>query len=128
MNHYSKGFVVVTGVTLILWGCASSINGHSEAVLENMDAITADIGGLAAEAYQYKIRPALMGGGGGVYTGYTIRIKLQSNENATYTCTATPTAVTFVGTSKPYPGSTVTAVCDETGKIGSFIYTGQFRQ
>lgn len=48
------------------------------------DAIMADLRHLAADAYQYRLRPASMGGGGGSYRQYAIPSKMLSNALASY--------------------------------------------
>src|SRR5216684_855113 len=48
------------------------------------DAIINHLNNLAADAYQFRIRPATMGGGGGIYTGFTIPRRLASDDNAEY--------------------------------------------
>jgi len=119
--------LIILGVIIVGVAIAVGISMFSSSSVQaNKDAIVNDLNNLAADCYQYKIRPTTMGGGGGVYTGYSIPTKLVSNENASYVTTVTATAVTIVGTSKPYPDSKVTAVCDTTGKLGSFSYAGQF--
>ena len=113
------GIAIAVGITMF----------SSSSVQSNKDAIINDLNNLAANAYQFRIRPTTMGGGGGSYTGgsgYAIPTKLASDDNGTYTRTNAAQAVTIVGTSAQGYG-TVTAVCDSTGRLGSFTYTGQFQ-
>jgi hypothetical protein len=117
--------VIIVGIAIAV-GTSMFSSGSVQA---NRDGIVNDLNNLAANAYQFKIRPTTMGGGGGTYTGgtgYAIPTKLASNENGTYTRTNAAQAVTIVGTSGAGYG-TVTAVCDSTGRLGSFTYTGQFQ-
>ena len=58
--------------------------------------------------------------------GYVVPTKLASDDNGTFTRTNAAQAVTFVSTSSQGYG-TVTAVCDSTGRLGSFTYTGDFQ-
>ena len=125
--------LIILGVIIVGVAIAVGISMFSSSSVQaNKDAIVNDLNNLSADAYQFRIRPGTMGGGGGKYSGvsgastYSIPHKLVTNENATYSCTVTADAVTFVGNSRSYPGSTVTAVCDTTGKLGSFTYAGQF--
>ena len=115
------GIAIAVGITM--FGAAS--------VQSNKDAIVNDLNNLAADAYQYKIRPTTMGGGGGNYGGYKVRTKLASNDNGTYTPTtavaANSQSFTLTGLSVPYAGSSVSAVLDSTGKLTSFTYAGQFQ-
>ena len=125
--------LIILGVIIVGIAIAVGISMFSSgSVQANRDGIVNDLNNLAANAYQFKIRPVTMGGGGNVYnaggpggSGYTIPTKLANNENGAYTATKTATAVTFTGTSANY--GTVVAVCDSTGALGNFTYTGQFQ-
>ena len=122
--------LIILGVIIVGIAIAVGISMFSSSsVQSNKDGIINDMNNLAADAYQFRIRPTPMGGGGGSYAGgngYSIPTKLASNENGTYTSTNAAQAVTFVGTSGQGYGS-VTAVCDSTGRLGSFTYAGQFQ-
>ena len=122
--------LIILGVIIVGIAIAVGISMFSSSSIQsNKDAIINDMNNLAANAYQFRIRPTTMGGGGGSYTGgsgFAIPLKLQSNDNGTYTRTNAAQAVTFVGTSSQGYG-TVTAVCDSTGRLGNFTYTGQFQ-
>src|SRR5512140_2707392 len=121
--------LIILGVIIVGIAIAVGISMFSSgSVQANRDGIVNDLNNLAANAYQFKIRPLTMGGGGSKYNtggqggnGYTIPTKLASNENGTYTCTKTATAVTFTGTSGAGYG-TVVAVCDSSGALGNFTY------
>ena len=113
------GIAIAVGITMF----------SSSSVQSNKDAIINDLNNLAANAYQFRIRPTTMGGCGGSYTGgngFAIPTKLASDDNGTYTKSNAAQAVTLVGTSAQGYCS-VTAVCDSTGRLGSFTYTGQFQ-
>jgi hypothetical protein len=115
------GIAIAVGITMF---SASSIQS-------NKDAIVNDLNNLAANAFQYRIRPSTMGGGSGSYGGYKIPSQLQSNSNGSYTPTtavaANAQSFTFTGSSSSYSGSTVTATIDSTGKLATFVYAGQFQ-
>ena len=115
------GIAIAVGITMF----------SSSSVQANKDAIVNDLNNLAADAYQYRIRPTTMGGGAGSYGGYKVPTKLQANENGTYTPTTAVSAAAqsfnLIGTSVSYPGSTVQATIDSTGKLGTFVYGGQFQ-
>jgi hypothetical protein len=51
---------------------------------------------------------------------------LVSNENGSFASTAGASSVTFTGSSGKGYG-TVAAVCDSTGRLTSFTYTGEFQ-
>jgi flagellar basal body-associated protein FliL len=112
------GIAIAVGITMFASG----------SVQANKDAIVNDLNNLAANAYQFRIRPTTMGGGGGnSYASYTIPVKLQDNENATYTAVANASDIVFTGASKLYSTSTVVATLDTAGRLGSFTYTGEFQ-
>jgi hypothetical protein len=93
----------------------------------NKDAMINDLNNFAANAYQYRIRPTTMGGGGGVYSHYTIPIRLSRNDNALYSLgTVSNDTVVFVATSGLNLG-TITCVLDITGRLHGFEYTGEFK-
>jgi hypothetical protein len=122
--------LIILGVIIVGIAIAVGISMFSSSsVQSNKDAIINDLNNLAANAYQFRIRPTTMGGGGGSYTGgsgFAIPTKLASNDNGTFSRTNAAQAVTFIGTSAQGYG-TVTAVCDSTGRLGTFTYTGQFQ-
>jgi len=122
--------LIILGVIIVGIAIAVGISMFSaSSVQSNKDSLVNDMNNLAADAYQFRIRPRTIAGGGGSYTGgngYSIPSKLASNENGTFTRTNAAQAVTFVGTSSEGYG-TVTAVCDSTGRLGNFTYTGQFQ-
>jgi hypothetical protein len=112
------GIAIVVGITL----------STGMSITSNRDYIIADLEDLAANAYQYRIRPSTIGGGGGTYVGFTIPTTLQSNENAMYTVnSATGAQISLTGTSILWTG-TVTGMFGTDGKIsGTFTFTGQFQ-
>ena len=116
--------LIILGVIIVGIAIAVGISMFSSGTVQaNKDAIINDLNNLAANAYQYRIRPTTMGGGGGGYTGYAIPTKLATNENATYAAgSISATSITFTGTSGQGYG-TVIAVLDSTGKLGTFSGT-----
>ena len=110
------GIAIAVGVTMF----------GSSSVQSNKDAIINDISNLATDAYQFRIRPATLGGGGGSYSNYSIPQKLLSNDNGSYENSNDDDQVTFTGTSSQGYG-TVTAECDRHGKLRNFDFTGEFQ-
>ncbi len=113
------GVAITIGITMF----------GSSSVESNKDALINDLQNLAAGASQFRSRPVTLGGGSGKYTGYYIPLKLQSNEDGSFTPTSpvgTAQSVTFIATSKVFPTATITAVLDSTGKLGNFTYSGDF--
>ncbi len=78
------GIAIAVGITMF----------QSQARQSNIDAILADLNNLGSMAYQYRIRPASMGGGDNSYVGFNtyftnLPAGMKANSNATYTCAGT---------------------------------------
>ena len=121
--------LIILGVIIVGIAIAVGITMFgSSSIQSNKDAIVNDLNNLAANGYQYRIRPGSMGGGGGAYTGYIVPVKLQTNSNGSYTTTAVASAsITFKGTSAQASANTVTCLLDSTGALTSFTYAGDFQ-
>ena len=112
------GIGIATGIALF---GATSIETNKQAILS-------DLNNLASTAYQHRIRPSSMGGGGGTYTGgngFMIPALLQTNDNGNFMARNAAQSITFVVSSAQGYG-TITATCDSTGQLGNFTYTGEF--
>ena len=85
------------------------------------DAISGDLYNLAADAYQYKMKPRTLGGGAGSYVGYRIAPGFQDNDNGQYVIVGTPSSVsiTFQGESKGYPGNFISQTDSSNGHYGT---------
>ena len=120
--------LIILGVIIVGIAIAVGLSMFTaQSVNANRDAIISDITNMAANAYQYRIRPVSMGGGGGSYAGYTLPVSLASNENGSYTVTVAAALVTFTGTSAQGYG-TVTGGYDGSGRLsGTFTFTSQFQ-
>ncbi|MBN1398296.1 MAG: hypothetical protein JXA06_09730 [Bacteroidetes bacterium] len=105
--------VIIVGIAIAVGLSLFTANS----IQANKDAIINDINNIAANAYQYRIRTASMGGGNNSYDGYLIPSRLQSNSNASYTATGAGNACTIVGTSFSVPGCSVTGVTDQNGNL-----------
>jgi hypothetical protein len=91
------------------------------------DAIINDLGNLDATAYQYRIRPTSMGGGGGSYTGFVIPGRMSRNENGVYTATVIHAdTIQFYARWVVDSTSTITARVDADGRLSRWTYTGTF--
>ena len=121
--------LIILSVVLVGRALAVGISIFAAAnVNSNKDAIINDLNILAANAYRFYIKPAQSGGGGGAYTGgpgFAIPPELQSDDNGSYTAVSTGQTVTFVGTSGRGYG-TITAICDNSGRLTDFSYSGDF--
>jgi hypothetical protein len=92
------------------------------------DAMINDLNNLAAQAYQYRIRPVSMGGGGGSYEKYSISGKYAVTESGRFSAVATKDSIAFTGVSAVYSNATMTVVVDSVGRLHSWKYTGDFQQ
>jgi thioredoxin-related protein len=100
---------------------------NSSPVEDNKSAIINDLNNLAVFAFQFRIRPREVGGGAGSYTGFKIQEKLKQNGNATFEAEVVDKDhVRFKATSAKGFG-TVTETIDETGRMGGWEYSGQFK-
>ena len=118
--------LIIAGVIIV--GIAIAIGlflFSGKSVSSNKDAIINDLMNLGQHAYRYKLRPEPLGGGGRSYVGFTLPASLATNENASYSTTATPTSITFQAVSK-FGYGTVTAILDSDGAMGNHTYTGDF--
>jgi hypothetical protein len=112
--------LIILGVIIVGVAIAVGISMFSsQSVKSNQDAILSDLANLAADGYQFKIRPTSMGGGNGTYAGYTVGTSWgASNPNATYTITAqTATALSLKAESKQVDAATITVTYDGNGKV-----------
>ncbi|HUL45189.1 MAG TPA: hypothetical protein VLY03_12625 [Bacteroidota bacterium] len=112
--------VIVVGIAIAVG--ISQFSAHSTQA--NKDGVTSSLVNIAANAYQYKIRPTTMGGGGGAYDNYVIPSKMATDNNGTYTLTsASGGTATFTGASAINGAWTAVCTCDSTGST-SLVYTG----
>ncbi|MEX1139405.1 MAG: hypothetical protein WEB33_01700 [Bacteroidota bacterium] len=119
--------LIILGVIIVGIAIAVGLSMFTaQSVGANRDAIIADMTNLAANAYQHRIRPTTMGGGGGDYTTYAIPPSLATNENGSYGLgTVNATSIQFTGTSSQYTTDSVTGTYGPDGKLtGSFTFSG----
>ena len=122
--------LIILGVIIVGIAIAVGLSLFtSQSIQSNKDAIINDINNLAANAYQYRIRPASMGGGAGSYTGWTIPTKMSSNENGTYSITNNGTTVDITGSSITNAGCSATGHVQSDGRVQmtSADFTGDFK-
>lgn len=122
--------LIILGVIIVGIAIAVGLSLFSaQSIQSNKDAIINDLNNIAAQAYQFRIRPASMAGGNGSYSGFAIPNKMATNANATYTSTATADNVTFSATSANNTANQVYAAIDTDGKFiqSSWSYTGDFQ-
>ncbi len=122
--------LIILGVIIVGIAIAVGLSLFSaQSIQSNKDAIINDLNNIAAQAYQYRIRPSSMAGGNGSYTGFSIPTKMASNANANYTCAPASNTVTFTATSANNTGNLVYAAIDTDGKFiqSAWSYTGEFQ-
>ena len=112
--------VIIVGIAIAVG--ISQFGAHSTQA--NKDGVTSSVVNISANAYQYKIRPTTMGGGGGSYVNYALPSKMSSDDNGTYAASgASGTQITITGTSSINGAWVATCTVDSLGKT-SISYTG----
>ena len=112
--------VIIVGIAIAVG--ISQFGAHSTQA--NKDGVTSSLVNVSANAYQYKIRPTTMGGGGSTYTGYTIPSKMSKDDNGTYaTGTVNAQNIQIVGTSTINTAWVATCTADDSGKT-TIVYAG----
>jgi hypothetical protein len=95
---------------------------------QTKDAVINDLNNLAAQAYQYRIRPTSMGGGGGSYLGYTIPPRMTSSENATYSCIAEADTIRYAAVVSANRKNGMRVLVDGDGRLTQWQYYGDFKE
>jgi hypothetical protein len=122
--------LIILGVIIVGIAIAVGLSLFSaQSIQSNKDAIINDLNNIAAQAYQFRIRPSSMAGGNGAYTNFVIPTKMATNENAVYTCTVAADAITFTAVSNNNTANIVYAQIDTDGKFvqSAWSYTGDFQ-
>ncbi|MEX2117875.1 MAG: hypothetical protein WEB37_13415 [Bacteroidota bacterium] len=119
--------LIILGIIIVGIGIAVGLTMFTaSSVGSNRDAVISDMTNLSANAYQYRISPNTMGGGGGDYSAYVVPPTLTTNENGSYSIgTTNASTITFTGRSSQYTADSVTGTYGPGGKlIGSFTFSG----
>jgi len=117
--------VIVVGIAIAVG--ISQFSAHS--VQANKDGVTSSLVNIAANAYQFRIRPTTMGGGSGAYNGgtspgYVIPTKMASDNNGTYTVNSVAAAtIVLKGVSSLNASYTALCTCDSLGNT-TLAFTG----
>jgi hypothetical protein len=120
--------LIILGVIIVGIAIAVGLSLFSaQSVQSNRDAIINDLNNLAAQAYQFRIRPSSMAGGQGDYTTFTIATKLATNENATYSASPTTNTVVLTAVSAQNASNTIKVTVDSDGRLGTWVYSGDFQ-
>jgi hypothetical protein len=111
----------------LLRGQRSTEELRQGSIQASKDAILNDVNALAANAYQYRIRPTTMGGGGGSYIGYVLPRRLANNGNASYSISVVADSLIEFNATSKFKYGTVKATLNAEGRLNSFVYTGEFQ-
>jgi hypothetical protein len=112
--------VIIVGIAIAVG--ISQFGAHSTQA--NKDGVTSSVVNISANAYQFKIRPATMGGGAGSYSGYSIPSKMKADDNGAYALSsAGATSCVVTGTSNINTAWVATCTADDTGKT-TITYAG----
>ena len=105
--------VIIVGIAIAVG--VAQFGAHSTQA--NKDGVTSSVVNIAANAYQFKIRPTTMGGGGGAYTNYAVPSKMAKDDNGTYTLgTINAGNIQVKGTSTINTAWIATCTSDDSGK------------
>jgi hypothetical protein len=120
--------LIILGVIIVGIAIAVGLSMFSaQSISSNQDALINDLNNLFANAYQYRIRPTSMGGGGGSYVGYTVPSTLSSNENGTFEATnVAADEVEFTASSTQNDGTITVSIGPDGRVTGSWTYGGAF--
>ncbi len=113
--------VIIVGIAIGVGITQFSANSAGS----NKDGVTSSLMSIAANAYQYKVRPRTMGGGSFSYANYAIPARMASDDNGTYSLNGTPssTQIKFSGVSAMNSQWTATCTVDSNGAT-MFSYSG----
>jgi hypothetical protein len=90
------------------------------------DQMISDMVNISANAYQYRLRPPGIGGGGGSYNGYVLPRSLEETEYAAYKVTVFDDSLVVNALFKQDSAKTITAITDSLGKMKVRSITGEF--
>jgi len=120
--------LIILGVIIVGIAIAVGLSLFSaQSVQSNRDAIINDLNNLAAQAYQFRIRPTSMGGGQGDYSTFTIPVKMRTNENGTYVASPSANSISVTATSAQNASNYITVTIDSDGKLTNWSYFGDFQ-
>jgi hypothetical protein len=120
-------FLLVLMITLFGIAVAAAIWTFGERNIQaRRDAIISGIQHVAADAFQYRLRPATMGGGGGTYARYSIPLKLRQSDLATYEVgQASSSDTLYILATGAHQIGTITAGVDANGAVTILELTGE---
>jgi len=120
--------LIILGVIIVGIAIAVGLSLFSaQSIQSNRDAIINDLNNLAAQAYQFRIRPTSMGGGQGDYTAFSIPTKMRTNENGTYSASPSQNSIALTAVSAQNASNSITVTIDSFGRLGGWSYLGDFQ-
>jgi hypothetical protein len=121
--------LIILGVIIVGIAIAVGLSLFSaQSIQSNRDAIINDLNNLAAQAYQFRIRPTSMGGGQGDYTNFAIPTKMRTNENGMFSIvTPGSNQIVFSAVSAQNASNSVTVTIDSFGRLSGWSYSGDFQ-
>jgi hypothetical protein len=124
IGTFVSPFIIVVGIAIAVGLSLFS----AQSVQSNRDAMINDLNNIAAQAYQYRIRPASMGGGEGSYRGFRIPTKMRTNENGSYEARVVRSdLLEFTATSAQNSTNAITVCIDSDGRLTNWTYRGDFQ-
>jgi hypothetical protein len=111
--------LIILGLIIVAIAIAVGITQSSaHSTQANEDGITTSLVSIAADAFQYKIRPGTLGGGSGSYFGYQVPRQLVKDDNGMYAVSVAGNTshISFSGTSEINTAWVATLTEDDSGK------------
>ncbi|MEK7727058.1 MAG: hypothetical protein AAB354_01530 [candidate division KSB1 bacterium] len=118
--------LLVAGAIIVALAVVGGLNLFGTSTDQaNKDAIVQDLMTVASVSQSWCMKPTVMGGGGGKFTGFTLT-KIDwpaANDNGTFTVNGTPTATELKVEGKTKAGTTITVTLtvDANGKISTAL-------
>jgi hypothetical protein len=94
---------------------------------DKRDILINDLNNIAALAFQYRIRPTSMGGGGNSYRNFTIPVRMAYTDYATYSAVAKKDSIQFVACLVSDPKSGIVVSIDPDARLCNWKYQGELQ-
>jgi hypothetical protein len=118
--------LLVAGAIIVALAVVGGLNLFGTSTDQaNKDAIVQDLMSVASASQSWCMKPTIMGGGSGSFSGFTLT-KIDwpsSNDNGTFSVNGTPTATELKVDGKTKAGDTITVTLtvDANGKISTAL-------
>lgn len=124
-EHQAILFIIsVIIITLMIWlGFGLFMDAHRSAQKDDFLMAMSDI---SASASGFRVRPKVLGGGGGEYIGFVIPRNLSNIDAGPIFAVVEPKRILLVGHSSRGYGS-VTAIINDSGQVGDVNLEGEFQ-